>query len=130
MGMPVRKAKRTFVRDFLAGIREVCTPGLIATYSAVVLGVGLLVWLGTKSDPRVRACGKPSDAQIILYFLALPVLLGTSIVGLGEASLWSRLRQGSPRRARGHGWRAAGLLAVAATIAAAAGLGFASLCGF
>jgi len=124
------KAKGRFFGDVLAGIREVVTPRSLAVCISIALGVGLLAWFSANTDPRYHAfCGKPSDTQIILYFLALPVLLGTSVVGLGEAMLWSRDRQSHPRQARAHGWRAAGLLGIAITVALAAGLGFSSLCG-
>lgn len=125
------KAKRGFFQDVLAGIREVFTPRIVAVCTGIALIVGALAWLSANTDPRYHAyCSKPSDLQIILYFLALPLLLGTSIVGLGEATLWTRTRGTRPRAARTHGLRALALLGTAIVVAVAAGLGFASLCRF
>lgn len=125
------KAKKGFLGEVLAGIREVFNPRFLAVCAAIVLGVGALAWFSANTDPRYHAfCGKPTDVQIILYFLALPILLGTSIVGLGEATLWSRERAGRPRQARAHGLRALLLLGTAVIVALAAGLGFASLCPY
>lgn len=125
------KAKRGFIWDVMAGIREIFTPRMVAVFTGVTLIVGALAWLSANTDPRYHAyCSKPSDLQIILYFLALPLLLGTSIVGLGEATLWARTRGSRPRAARAHGLKALALLGTAIVVAVAAGLGFASLCRF
>ena len=125
------QSQKRFFRDMVAELRELLSGRFLAIGGAIAGCVGALVWFGTNLDPRFHSfCTKPSDTAIVLYFLALPVLLGTSIVGLGELVLWSRTRTQRPRHAGKHAWRACGLLTAAFAVVVAVAAGFASQCNY
>ena len=125
------QAPKRFLQQVVAELRELLGWRFLTIGSSIAGCVGALVWLGANLDPRFHSfCVKPSDTAIVLYFLALPVLLGTSIVGLGELVLWSRTRTQHPRHARAHVRRACMLLAAALAVVVAVGAGFASQCNY
>ena len=125
------RTEKRFFRSMVAELRDLFSLRFLAIGGAIAGCLGALVWLGTNLDPRFHSfCTKPSDTAIVLYFLALPVLLGTSIVGVGELVLWSRIKTQHPRHARKHVQRACGLLAAAFAVAAGVAAGFASQCNY
>lgn len=99
------------------------------TLLAIMTVVVLLSWLGSYADPRSEAhCAEPGDLGFLLFFLSLPVIGGSALVGLGEAVEWSRLRATRPDMARRHRRRAATLLAASGGACAAVAGGFMVLC--
>lgn len=120
-----------FIAGLIHQVRAEFTRQMAWTLAGIAIPITLLAILSANTDPRFHSfCSQPSDGEILFFILALPLLVGTCIIGLGEGMLWSRYRGTAPRRARAHGRRAAILLGTAGCVAIAAGLAFTGLCGF
>jgi hypothetical protein len=121
---------KRFFRGILTELRELVGKRTLWTMFAVAIFVVIVAWMGAHTDPRSHLpCRQPGDTEIILFFLALPILVGATIFGLGEAHQWGLLRQRRPRLARNHALRAVLFLGLAIGIGLGAAYGFALLCG-
>lgn len=119
------------VVEIAQAARQAFTWSGFLTALAVSAAIGLLGWLASQADSRYRpSCAEPGDAEFLMFFLALPLIASSVLVGLGEAVLWSRSRAHHPVDARQHLRRAVLLLATGAAIGLAAAVGFLELCHY
>ena len=122
-------SSRRLIAGVIDEIRNAFTWRSLALMAALLACVVLLAWFATHADPRGHFfCREPTDTQILMFILALPVLMFGVIFGIGECTAWARTRHRRPLVARRHAWTAVGLLGLAIVIGIAAGIGFRHLC--